>query len=102
MSPSINVQNLKKRIATLISAKVFHMNANNAKDIDSNCTLRAMQCLMGYALRPSFIDLAYSTAMNIAYQEINRHRRSLSNSLEIAQQHNLKFDFDRTLEHARN
>ena len=54
-----------------------------------------MQCLTGYATRPSFIDLAYSTAMNMAYQEINRH------SLEIAQQHNLKFNFDRTLEHAR-
>ena len=77
------------------------MNANNARDTDSICTPRAMQCLTGYALRPSFIDPAYSTAMNIAYQEINRHRRSLSNSLEIAQQRNLKFDFDRTLEHAR-
>ena len=39
--------------------------------------------------------------MNTAYQEINWHRRSLSNTLEISQQHNLTFDFDRTLEHAR-
>ena len=60
-----------------------------------------MQCLTGYALRPSFIDPTYSTAVKMAYQEINRHRRSLSSSLEIAQQHNLKFNFDRTPEQAR-
>ena len=36
--------------------------------------------------------------MNMAYQEINRHWRSLNNSLDIAQQHNLRFNFDRTLE----
>ena len=84
MSPSTNVQLPKERIAALISAKVFHMNANNARDTDSICTPRAMQCLTGYALRPSFIDPAYSTAMNIAYQEINRHRRPFNSSLEIA------------------
>ena len=56
---------------------------------------------MGYALRSSFIDPAYSTAVKIAYQEINRQRRILSNSLEIAQQHNLRFNFDRTLKQAQ-
>ena len=68
---------------------------------DSICTPLAMQCLSGYALSHSFIDPAYSTTMNMAYQEINQHRRSLSRSLEIAQQHNLRFNFDRTLEQAR-
>ena len=56
---------------------------------------------MGYALRPSFIDPAYSTAVKMAYQEINWQRRSFSNSLEIAQQHNLRFNFYKTLEEAR-
>ena len=55
---------------------------------------------MGYALRP-FIDPASSTAVKMAYQEINLHRRSLSSSLEIAQQHNLKFNFVKTPEQAR-
>ena len=77
------------------------MNANNARYVDSICTPYAIQCLMGYALRPSFIDPAYSTAVKMAYQEINRQQRSLSNSLKIAQQHNLKFNFDRTPEQAR-
>ena len=56
---------------------------------------------MGYTLRPYFIDPAYSTTVKMAYQEINRHRRSLSSSLEAAQQHNLKFNFDRTLVQAQ-
>ena len=77
------------------------MNANNVRDVDSICTPLAMQCLSGYALRPSFVDPAYSTAMNMAYQEINQHRRSLSHILKTAQQHNLRFNFDRTLEQGR-
>ena len=101
MSPSTNVQLLKERINALLFVKIFHVNANNAKDTDIIYTPCAMQSLMGYALRPSFIDLAYSTAVKMAYQEINQHRRSLGSSLEIAQQHNLKFNFDRTPEQAR-
>ena len=42
MSPSNNVQLPKEHIDALISAKVFHVNANNARDTDSICTPRAM------------------------------------------------------------
>ena len=100
-SPNTNNQLPQESIDALISAGVFCMNANNARDVDSICTPIAMQCLSGYALSPSFIDPAYSTAMNMAYQEINQHWRSLSRSLETAQQHNLRFNFDRALEQAR-
>ena len=76
------------------------MNADNARDVDCICTPFAMQCLLGYALSP-FIDPAYSTVVNMAYQEMNQHRWSLNRSLETAQQHNLRFNFERTLEQAR-
>ena len=56
MSPNTNVQLPNERINALVSAKVFHVNTNNARDIDSICTPRAMQCLMGYALKPYLID----------------------------------------------
>ena len=72
MSPSTNIQLPNERIDALISVGVFHVNANNARDVDSTCTPYAMQCLIGYALRPSFIDLAYSTVVKMAYQEINQ------------------------------
>ena len=77
------------------------MNSNNARYVDCICTSLAIQCLSGYALSHSFIDPAYSTAMNMAYQEMNQHQRSLSRSLETAQQYNLRFNFDKTLEQAR-
>ena len=60
-----------------------------------------MDCLSGYALKPSFIDPIFSTAMKMTYEKINRQRRMLCNDLEIAQQHHLDYSFDRTPEHAR-
>ena len=78
------------------------MNANNARDVDCICKSFAMQYLSGYALRPSFTNPAYSTAIKIAYQQINRLRRILSDNLEIAQQHNLRYSFDRNPEQIRN
>ena len=99
--PNTNTHLPQERIDALIFTGVFHMNANNAKDVDCICTSFAMQCLSGYTLRPpSFIDPAYSTTVKMAYQEINRQRRILSDHLEIAQQHNLRFNFDRTPEQA--
>ena len=85
----------------MISTGVFHMNANNARDVDSICNSLAMQCLSGYALKPTFVDPAYATAIRIAYQEINRQRRILSDNLEIIQQYNLEYSFDRTPEQTR-
>ena len=77
------------------------MNANNARDVDCICNSLAMQCLSGYALKPSFVDPAYATTIRIAYQEINRQRRILSDNLEIIQQYNLEYSFDRTPEQTR-
>ena len=101
MSPNTCNQLPQECIDALISAGVFHMNANNARDVDSICNSLAMRYLSGYALKPSFVDPTYATAIRIAYQEINHQRRILSNNLEIAQQHNLKYSFDRTLEQTR-
>ena len=91
----------QERIDALIFAGVFHVNANNARDVDCICNPLAMQCLSVYALKPFFTNPAYSTAIKIAYQEINRLRRSLSDNLEIAQQHGLRYSFDRTPEQTR-
>ena len=54
---------LQEQIDAMISTGIFHMNANDARDVDCICTPLAMECLSGYALKPSFIDPAYSTAV---------------------------------------
>ena len=56
----------QERIDALISAGVFHTYANNARDVDCIYTPLAMECSLGYALKPSFIDPAYSTAVKMA------------------------------------
>ena len=101
MSPNTINQLPQERIDALISTGIFHMNANNARDVDSICNSLAMQCLSGYALKPFFVDPAYATAIRIAYQEINSQRRILSDNLEIAQQHSLRYSFDMTPEDTR-
>ena len=54
-----------------------------------------MKCLIGYALRPSFHDLAYTIAMRIAYQEINQLQFAINKSMDTAMQFKLNFDVDR-------
>ena len=53
-SPDLKIQLPQERINALISAKVLHTNANEARDVDCICTSSAMECLLGYALKPSF------------------------------------------------
>ena len=77
------------------------MTANNARDLDSICNSLAIQCLIGYALRPSFIDPAYSTAISIAYQEINHLRKILSDNNDIAQHHDIRYSICRAPEQTR-
>ena len=83
-SPNTSNQLPQERVNSLISAGIFHMNANNARDVDSICNPLAMQCISGYTLKPFFVDPTYATAIRIAYQEINRLRRVLSDNLEVA------------------
>ena len=71
MSPNTNTHFPWECIDALISTGVFHMNANNARDVDFIYTPLTMECLSGYALKPSFIDPPYSTTIKMAYQEIN-------------------------------
>ena len=100
-SPDINIHLPQERIDALISAGVFHANVNDARDVDNICNPLAMQCLTGYALRPSFIDPAYSTAIVIANQEIKRLWKTLSDNYDIAQQHDVRYSICRAPEQAR-
>ena len=54
-----------------------------------------MQCLTGYALSPSFHDLAYTVTMRITYHEINQLQFAIKTSMDTAQKFELKFDIDR-------
>ena len=99
-SPDIKIDLPRERIDALLSAKVFHMNANEARDMDCICTSPAMECLSGYALKPSFNDLAYSTAIAIAYQEIKHLQRMLNDNYDIAQQHDVRYSICRASEQA--
>ena len=84
ISSAANVQTSQERIDALLAARVFHFNASDAKDTDSICNARAMQCLTRYALRPSFNDLAYTVAMRIAYHEINQLQFAINRSMDTA------------------
>ena len=88
-SPDIKINLSQERIYALLSAKVFHVNANEANDVDCICTPPTIECLSGYGLKPSFNDPVYSTTILIAYQEINHLRKLLSDNYDIAQQHNV-------------
>ena len=59
-----------------------------------------MECLSGYALKPSF-DPAYSTAIAIANQEIKNLRIRLNDNYDIAQQHDVRYPIYRSPEQAR-
>ena len=61
-----NVNLPKEWIDALLAAYVYHLDPSNAWDLDSICTAKAMQCLVGYALRPSFLDSAFTVAIKLA------------------------------------
>ena len=63
----VNVQILQECIDALLAAGIFHFTASGARDTDSICNAQAMQCLTGYALKPSFHDPTYTVIMIIAY-----------------------------------
>ena len=49
ISFAANVQISQERIDALLAVRVFHFNASDARNIDSICNARAMQCLTGYS-----------------------------------------------------
>ena len=101
ISTAANVKISQERIDALLAAGAFHFNANDAKDIDNICNAYDVQCLTGYALSPSFHDLAYTMAMSIAYHEINQLQFAINTSMDTTQKFKLKFDVDTVPEVAR-
>ena len=101
ISTAANIQIPQELIDALLVASVFHFNVNEAREIDSICNAHAMQCLTGYAISPSFHDLAYTMAMRIAYHEINQLQFAINSSMDTAQKFKLKFYVNRTPEATR-
>ena len=86
----------KERINTLIAARVLHLNSSSAPDLDSICTVEAMQCLVRYALRPSFSELALAAAIRLAKEKIHQLEFSVNERLDIATKSNVNFYVSRT------
>ena len=59
-----------------------------------------MECLSGYALKP-YLDPAYSTAIAMANQEINRLRKLLSDNYDTALRYDVRYPIYRSPEQAR-
>ena len=91
----------KERIDALIAVGVYHHNHSNARDLDSIYTTEAMQCLVGYALCPSFSDLVFAIAIRLAKGKIHQLEFSINQQLDIATKSNVDFDVDRTPESIR-
>ena len=91
----------KERIDALIAVGVYHHNHSNARDLDSIYTTEAMQCSVGYALCPSFSDLAFAIAIRLAKEKIHQLEFSINQQLDIATKSNVDFDVDRTPESIR-
>ena len=88
----------KKLIDALLDVGLYNFDPAKARDLDNICTAEAMQCLVGYALNPSFLDPAYAVAFRIASEKIHQLQFSVNEQLDIAIKNNLDFDVSRTLE----
>ena len=96
-----NAHLLEERIDALLDAGVYNFDLAKTRDLDSICTAEAMQCLIGYALSPSFLDLAYAAAIRIAREKIHQLQFSVNEQLDTVIKNNLNFDVSRTLEGIR-
>ena len=67
-----------ERIDALLDAGIYNFDPAKARDLDSICTTEAMQCLVGYALSPSFLDPAYATTIRIAREKIHQLQFSVN------------------------
>ena len=88
----------KERIDALLAARVYHHDPSNARDLDSICTAEAMQCLVGYALHPSFSDPAFVVVIKLAQEKIAKLELSGNEQLDITTKHNVDFDVSRASE----
>ena len=57
-----------------------------------------MQCLVGYALRPSFLDPAFFAVIRIAKEKIHQLQFFVNEQLDISTKNNIDFDVSRTPE----
>ena len=90
-----------ERIDALLNAGIYNFNPAKARDLDSICTAEAMQCLVGYALSPSFLDPAYAAVNRIAREKIHQLQFSVNEQLDTAIKNNIIFDVSRTSEGIR-
>ena len=59
----------EERIDALLDAGVYNFDPAKARDLDSICTVEPMQCLVGYATSPSFLDPTYAATIKIAREK---------------------------------
>ena len=85
----------KERIDTLLAIRVYHLDPSNARDMDNTCTAEVMQCLVRYALRPSFSNPIFAVAIKLAREKIAQLEFSVNKHLDIVTKHNVDFDVDR-------
>ena len=91
----------KERIDALLAVGVYSHDPSNARDLDNICTTEAMQCLIRYALHPSFSNPTFTVAIKLAREKIAQLEFSINRQLDIATKHNVDFDVDRALETIR-
>ena len=75
--------------ALLLDVGVYNFDPVKACDLDNICTIEGMQCLVGYALSPSFLDPAYAAAIRIAREKIHQLQFSVNEQLDTAIKNNL-------------
>ena len=101
ISMAANANFPKECIDALIAAGIYHHDPSNARDLDSICTTEAMQCLVGYALCPSFLDPAFVATIKLAKEKIAQIEFSVNDQLDIAIKSKVNFDVDRAPETIR-
>ena len=57
-----------------------------------------MQCLVGYALCPSFSNLAFAVAIKLSREKIAQLEYSVNEQLDITAKHNVDFNMGKTPE----
>ena len=88
----------KERINALITTGVYYHDPSNARDLDSICTVKAMQCLVRCTLYPSFSEPAFLVAIKLAREKIAQLEYSVNEQLDTTTKYNVNFDVDRTPE----
>ena len=85
----------------MLDARIYNFDLAKARDLYSIYIAEAIQCLVGYALNPFFLDHAYAVAIRGIREKIHQLQFSVNEQLDIAIKNNLNFDVSRTLEGIR-